>query len=134
MEGCRPYKELEQALNGLNFQSESDFPLDFVCWEKSADDLLDTAFVLRTLERDLDTPVEEGDAEDLLSSCSKVEPWFSEEEKQNALGFEKLHKLFNMRFGSKLNLFRVGEVEVTVIVLADDKNYAVGFKTTSIET
>ena len=134
MEECRAYKELKQALVGLNFQSESDFPLDFVCWEKSADEALGAVFVLKMLERNEDTPFEEGDAEDLLLSCSKMEPWFNEEEKQNALGFEKLQKLLNERFNNKLKLFRVGEVEVTIVVLADDKEYAVGFKTTSIET
>lgn len=127
------YVELENALVGLNFQSESDFPLEFVCWQKSKGQEISASFVLGMLGESADASIEEGDADELLSSLSKVESWYDEEEKTNALGFENLHQLFKQKFSS-LKLFRVGQIEVSVLVLADDEGHAVGFRTTSIET
>lgn len=125
--------ELKSALDGLTYQSESDYPLEFVCWEKPSGKALDGKFVREQLGLGSDANVEEADAQSFLEGCSKVETWFGDDEKESAQGFQKLQKLLNDK-AKNLKLFRAGEIEVTILVVGEDENNIVGFKTTSIET
>lgn len=128
------YTDLEEALVGLLYRSESDYPLEFVYWAKPPEVILDCSFVREHLALDADLKTEEGDAQSLLESCCKIESWFEEEDRKQALGFQKLRDLLNQRF-SKLRLFRIGEVEINLVLVGEDSaGHVAGFKTISVET
>lgn len=120
--GDTQYQELKAALEGLSYQSESDYPLEFLCWAKPAGGVLDAAFVCQQLGLSNDSNVEEDDPQELLDRCA-----LSDE------GFKKLDQVLNGLCKS-LKLFRIGEVEVTIVVLGENENNIIGFNTTSIET
>ncbi len=126
--------DLAKALEGLSCRSESDYPLEFVHWTKPEGVILDCVFVLEHLALGADLKAEEGDAQNFLESCCKVESWFGDEERREAQGFQVLRNALNERF-EKLRLFRIGEVEVNLVVVGEDSNGDVlGFKTVSVET
>jgi hypothetical protein len=128
------YVQLESALVGLLYQSESDYPLEFVCWAKKPGKALDSNFVCEQLGKGQDANVQEADAQTLLEDCCKIETWFDERERAVAQGFQKLRNLLNQLVRG-LRQFRVGEIEVTVVVVGEDeRGNIVGFKTISIET
>jgi hypothetical protein len=128
------YAQLESALVGLLYRSESDYPLDFVCWKKQPGKVLDCSFVCEELGKAPGAKIEEGDAQKLLEECCRIDPWFGDEERAVALGFLKLRNLLNQQFRN-LREFRVGEIEVTVVVVGEDeRGNVVGFKTISVET
>jgi hypothetical protein len=133
LEKLQEYLELKAALDGLSYQSESDHPLDFVCWQKQAGKSFDSQFVCEQLGQSPTVRVEEVDPQAFLDDCSKIESWFGDDEKKSAEGFKKLQELLNQQLKG-LKLFRLGEIEVTIAVVGEDDNNVVGFKTISIET
>lgn len=127
-------KQVESELSGLLFRSESDYPLEFISWQRKPDTAVDDNFVREQLRAGQDANVEEADAEELLDNCCKIEPWFVEEELAVAQGFQRLRQLLNQHL-KNLRLFRVGNIEVTVVLVGEDEQgNLIGFKTTSIET
>lgn len=128
------YAGLKSALDGLLYQSEADYPLEFVCWAKKPGENLDCDFVRRQLEVGQDINIQEADAEALLQDCCRIEKWFKENEVAMAQGFQKLRDIINQLL-KNLRLFRIGEIEITVVVVGeDDQGNIVGFKTMAIET
>lgn len=133
-ERAKTYSQLELALVGLLYRSESDYPLEFVCWEMQPGKAFDCNFVCEQLGQGRDPKVQKGDAQRLLEDCCKIEAWFGEDERAMAQGFQKLRNLLN-QLVRNLRLFRVGEIEVTVVVVGEDeRENIVGFKTISVET
>ena len=125
--------ELKAALQGLYFTSESDYPLELICWTKLEGKGLDLEFVKQQLGLDEAIPAEEGDAQEFLQNCAKIESWFGDDEKKNAQGFQRLQEFLSRQLAN-LKLFRLGEIEVTVVVAGESAANVLGFKTTSIET
>lgn len=130
----KTHTELESALLGLLYRSESDYPLEFVCWEKPTGKSLDSNFICAQLGQAQDAKVEEADAQCLLEACCKIESWFDESERKMAQGFQELRRLLNQHVNN-LRQFRVGEIEVVIVLVGEDETgNVVGFKTISVET
>lgn len=129
-------EQLQTALSGLTYRSESDYPLEFVHWTKKDDDDLNADSVLKELDLELDSDasVEEGDPAAFLEDCCKSESWFSDEERKMAKDFEKVQALLKQHL-QNLKLFRFGEIEIAVVLIGENGSGEVyGFKTTSVET
>jgi hypothetical protein len=133
-EKIESYEQLRSALVGLLYQSESDYPLDFVCWLKEPGKALDCDFVRAELGCGQDVSIEEADAQALLESCCKMQEWFRDNDRAMAQGFQKLRDLLNNSVRG-LRQFRVGEIEITIVVVGEDeRGNVIGFKTEAIET
>lgn len=127
------YVQLESALSGLLLRSESDYPLEFVHWQTGSGKKLTADLVRAQLGSPADAKIEEGDPQQLLEQYCKTQPWFGDDEIEMAKGFQKLRALLNQL--NNLRMFRVGEVEVAVVLVGEEAGGdIVGFKTISVET
>lgn len=128
------YEQLEAALCGLAYQSESDYPLELVHWKRTGDSAVNAEFVRAQLEQGPDINIEEQDAQKFLQECCLVQPWFGDEERVMARRFKALQDLLNAQL-KYMQLFRLGETEVTIVLVGQDSSGDVsGFKTISVET
>lgn len=128
------YEQLEAALSGLTYQSESDYPLELLHWKKTAESGLSAEFVREQLGLSTDVNIEEQDPQKFLQECSLVQPWFGDEERAMARRFKALQDLLNQEL-KNMKLFRSGETEITVVLVGEDGSGDLsGFKTISVET
>lgn len=128
------HAQLQSALSGLLYSSESDYPLEFVHWSKPSDKALDIEFVRAQLKLGADEKIEEGNAQQFLDDCCQMQSWFSDVERNRTQDYQILRGLLKQNL-SDMRLFRVGEIEVTVLLIGEDKNSDFsGFRTVSVET
>lgn len=125
--------QLKEAISGLSYRSESDYPLELICCAQEAASELDAELLLSMLGLESGALVEEGDAQEFLDSCARIEDWFDEEEKQMARGFANLAHLLKQKV-ENLRLFRTGQIEVTIALLGKYEESWLGFRTISVET
>ncbi|QJD96194.1 sugar-non-specific nuclease inhibitor NuiA-like protein [Mucilaginibacter robiniae] len=120
---------LEQAANGLQMMSESDYPFTYVCTEAK---VIDNDLVLKIAAKPQGTPIEQTTIEHLLrnmtdASSGSVSP-------QVANQFQNLAATLKSEL-SNLTVYRVGEVQVDVFILGLTKEGNVaGMRTKLIET
>ncbi len=128
------YAQLQSALSGLLYRSESDYPLEMIHWARVSDKQVDEEFILLQLGLDAGEKIEEQDAQKFLDECCQMQDWFSESERSMVQNFQILRGLLKQNLRN-MRLFRIGELEVTVLLVGEDKNSDLsGFKTTSVET
>lgn len=113
---------VRNAVSGLLFPSESDFPLVPFVW-KLPDEGFSGAENIDVVEFD-----------QFFSGVCDEQEWFGEEERQIAARFRKLANLLKEHL-TELQVFRVGitDIDVFVVGKADDGNF-VGMKTHLVET
>lgn len=107
-------QELDEAARGLMFMSESDFPLEVVCWHNVSDV---TPEYLRALAgEDSPVPVEEISAEEFFRPAASESEWKGAAEIDTARRYQKLLRLLNERL-KDVKAYRVGTVNAAIYVV-----------------
>jgi hypothetical protein len=126
-------QQLQSAIAGLTYMSESDEPFELCEWPETPDPL-DHAKLLEMISRPPDTKVEEISFEDFFDSLTTDEDWYREEDSETVKKYRHL-KAVLLRNLFHLRVFRVGEVEVDIYIVGQTPDGAwAGIKTKSVET
>lgn len=120
---------LENAANGLQMMSESEYPFDYFSTD---DTVINEALALKITQQPQGTPVTTTTLDDLLKNMTdpnrgSVSPQLAEQYKQMAVALKD--SLQN------LTVYRVGEVQVDVLIIGlTNEGTVAGMKTKLIET
>ncbi|RRR77386.1 MAG: hypothetical protein EI684_01540 [Candidatus Viridilinea halotolerans] len=121
-----------QAAAGLLMPSESDAPFTPFHWTE--DGPITPEGILAALERSADTPIVTGDALALLNQLAAERAWFGTEERTTAQRFAHLRDTLTTHLHD-LTLYRVGEIEVTLLLVGKDAQAQwLGLRTLVVET
>ena len=126
-------RDLQAAIEGLFYPSESDAPFAYICFPAEAHGDLDRERLLDLLDVPTNTPVNVQSPDAFFGELIKPQEWWGETEKLDAEKYRVLRRLMEQRLAS-LTVFRVGEVEVDVYVLGAYEDDLVGLHTRSVET
>jgi hypothetical protein len=124
-------KELRDAVSGLTFMSESDYPLEVFNWGKAEP----TEEFLRGLTKEApDATVETRTAADFFRVAASEPDWKGAAELATARRFQKLQHLLEQNL-TGLKVFRVGAINIPVYVAgrAPSGNW-LGLSTRVVET
>jgi len=124
---------LRKAVAGLLYRSESDEPLEVVCWPGNGSPL-ETGTLLGLIHKPLNAPVNTISLEDFFRDLTTEKDWYNEKELAIMRRFRKLERLLRTRL-SEIRVFRVGTVQVGIFIIGvtPEGNW-LGVRTTSIET
>lgn len=116
--------QLQQAIAGLTYMSETDAPLEVVQW----------APIPEGLKAQLRPPIQTVPLEQFFRSQTQEQDWYSDDERDRAKRFQALVDLLKQHL-QDIQVFKVGDVEKTAYVLgrAPDGS-TIGLKTTVVET
>ena len=124
---------LQQAAEGLTYQSESDAPWKAFAWLNAQGE--PTAEAVRQRGRHKpDAPVSEQSVEDFFAPLVQEQDWYGDEERATAAKYQALLDAVEQRLKSP-KVVRVGERKIAVYVIgtANEGGWA-GHKTTAVET
>lgn len=129
-----PEQILTEATKGLLYQSESDYPFEYVEWEISEDQTLTEDHVRRCTGLPPDAPVTVLSADKFFGSLTEMKDWYGEEETKTAGQYltlkEKLEKTL-----TDLQVFKTGAVEVDIYILGKSPSgKRAGLQTKAVET
>lgn len=124
--------QLEAACDDLWWRSEADCPITVV-WQTDADSISDE-LIRQIAGCDDDTDIQRVDIEGFFERSLTPKSWHTDEDKAYISRLEHLKTLLTTAL-SDLQVYRCGEVEVSVLVLgyAPDGRVA-GVQTTLVET
>ena len=123
---------LQEATEGLLYQSESDEPFEVVFWKGGA--VFDSQRLLARSGRAANSPIEIITLSDFFKDLTKEKDWHGEEEKADVRKFQKLFQVVCENLSSPL-VFRVGKTEVDIFIVGKTKNGDwAGVKTRAVET
>ncbi len=123
-------KQVENALNGLVYISETDSEFFFFDGAKASEVSADE--LLRQIGKK--DQVEEKGFYDLFDRLTEHKDWFGEEEKQMADKFSKLKKLLAENLVQK-KVFRVGKIKLDIYIVGlDSDDNLKGVRTIAVET
>ena len=125
-------QELSEAARGLMFMSESDFPVEVVCWQNVAE--ITPGYLRALTGEDASAPVEAVSAEDFFRAAASEPEWKGATEMATARRYQKLLQLLGERL-KDLQAYRVGTVNAAVYVVgrSPDNNW-LGVSTRVVET
>ncbi len=124
--------DIATAAAGLLVPSEQDAPLDSFYWPGLGP--LTQEALLAHLGLAPTTTVATGDLASFFAPLAHIRDWYDEAQRAAAERFTVLHDLIAARL-SAVVVYRVGTVEVTVVIAGQDPTGAtVGLRTTLIET
>lgn len=124
---------LQQAVTGLLWMSESDYPLEVQLWDLPAETPLTTNTLLQQLHKPLDTPVEEIGLLDLFAPAVTERDWHGAEEKAIARQFQTLLNLIQDNL-QNVHVFRIGKIAIDVYILGKAESQWIAISTKVIET
>jgi hypothetical protein len=124
---------LQQAAEGLTYESETDAPWEAFAWP-AARGVPTGEGVRRRGRHRADAPVEEQAVEEFFAPLCREQDWFGDEERAVAAKYRALLDAVK-RYLKDPKVVRVGERQVTVYVVgaASEGGWA-GLKTTAVET
>jgi hypothetical protein len=124
---------LQQAAQGLTFESETDAPWEAFAWP-TARGTPSGAGVRRWGRHGAGTPVEEQAVEEFFAPLCREQDWYGDEERAVAAKYRALLDVVT-RCLKTPKVVRVGERRVTVYVVgtASEGGWA-GLRTTAVET
>lgn len=124
---------LEKLTEDLLWMSETDAPIQVVCW-KDCSAIETPEQLLEQTHHEVGTPIEEVELEQFFEPVVTEQDWFGDEEKETAAKYRSLMSALKENL-SDIRVYRVGEVEIDVYVLGVDKaKNAVGIATQVVET
>lgn len=127
--------DIEAAINGLYFLSESDEPFEYI--ELLAQDNFTELEELLRNELGIQpkTLLERVSFDEFMSPLCEVLDWYGDDEKMQSQRYLNLMNLLQSRL-TCLQVIRVGEVTVTIYILGKEEMSGkwAGIKTKSIET
>ncbi|MBX7221864.1 MAG: nuclease A inhibitor family protein [Blastocatellia bacterium] len=125
--------QLEQAMSGLLFQSESDFPFEVVSFG-SVESPLSVEALCEWLQLPAGTTVETLEAGAFFKPLGAELNWYGNEERETAARYRELFA-FLTRNLTDLRVFRIGEVNLSIFILGKTPDQQVwGLKTQAVET
>jgi hypothetical protein len=125
---------LGEAVKGLFFESEMDYPVENFFWENSKGEDVNSANILRHSGKSPDTPVEEMLVDDFFAPAVAEEDWYEEEEMENSKRFRELLKVLKLNL-SDIKVFKTGSIDMDVYVVGRTKDgYLAGLRTRVVET
>lgn len=110
--------ELRAAVEGLLLMSETDHPLEVVCWDGAQ--AITPEFLRREAGKGEDAPVEEVGAADVFRAAASEPEWKGAEELRTARRFQALVRLLEENLQG-LTAYRVGEIDIRVFVVGRDR-------------
>ncbi|MGI4804051.1 MAG: nuclease A inhibitor family protein [Janthinobacterium lividum] len=120
---------LENATNGLQMMSESEFPFEYF---STKDTEINNATVLKITQKPEGTPVATTTLDDLLRNMT--DPARGSVNPQEAEKYQQMAEVLKSTL-QNLSVYRVGEVQIDVLImgLTEEKTVA-GMRTKLIET
>lgn len=124
---------LEQAIDGLMYESESDEPFEVVHWSGDGNPI--SAEKLLELSSNYpDTPVKVISPDEFFKRLTTEQDWYEEAEISRMLKYRSLKNVIEQCL-SGVRVFRVGEVRIAVYIIGvAGKDDWVGVKTLAVET
>ncbi len=131
LSGAEICDRLRQATADLLWMSESDYPFEVVTWEREIE--LKPTALFPELESD-EIPIETVTLTDFFAPAIAIEDWYETAELAQVDRYkELLHAIESNLIG--VQVFRVGEVEITVYIVGKTTDgELVGLKTQVVET
>lgn len=116
--------------------SESDYPLEVVCWE--AGELQGASSLARFLQEqaglDADASAEEVDFEAFFVPLTEEQDWFGDDERADQARYIRLKALLKAHL-QDLRVLKFGEIEKTLYIVGrTPEGAACGVRTISVET
>ena len=128
------FELLHEAIKGLVWMSESDYPFAVLNWEFGEKVSLDNQVVLQTTKHALDTPIKVIEFDDFFQWVITPKGWHDTEESEMVNRYQKLVRIMK-QYLSDLKVYKVGEVEIDVYIIGrTNTGYYAGLATVSIET
>lgn len=124
---------LENASQGLLYQSESDEPFETFIWKK-AEGELNAAAVLKRAKKPAKAPVQVLTLADFFKDLTTPQDWHGDEEKAIVAQYRSLQDAVQKNL-TDAKVFKVGKKKVSIFVVGktDEGDWA-GLKTMSVET
>lgn len=127
-------KELEAAIAGLQWMSESDYPFEVCEWsEQNADDLRPEQLSALT-HHPANTPIETQDFDNFFEVATQAQDWHGPEERATVQRYQALVKILK-QYLSNLKVYRLGRINVDIYILGKTAEGTVaGVATKAVET
>ncbi len=127
-------KILTEATGGLLYQSESDYPFEYVEWDLPESQSLTEEQVRRCSGRPPDAPVVVQSLAKLFGRLTEVKDWYGEEETRTAGQYAALKEKLEKEL-TGIQVFRIGSIETDVFILGKSPSGKwAGLKTKAVET
>ena len=128
------FELLHEAVKGLLWMSESDYPFEVLIWEFGEKVLLDNEVVLKITKHALDTPIKVIEFDDFFQGVITPKGWHDAEESEMVNRYQELVRIMK-QYLSDLKVYKVGKVEIDVYIIGRTNagSYG-GLATVSIET
>lgn len=124
---------LEQASQGLMYQSETDAPWTVVSWPSAEGEPTAEGIARRGWDR-ADAPAGEQSVDEFFGPLTQDQDWYGDEEKAVAARYRSLLAIIKGVLRNP-RVVRVGERKVAVYVIGQAKEGGwAGLKTTAVET
>lgn len=125
-------KQIEEAVNGLYYISETDAEIFPFIGKKA--ETVNAETILKQTNEDKCPKIEEKSFEEFFERLTSHQDWFGEDEIETANKFSKLRELLEANL-SELKVFKIGEVEIDIYVVGlDSDGRLTGIKTAAVET
>ncbi|MEL6138842.1 MAG: nuclease A inhibitor family protein [Cyanobacteria bacterium J06626_23] len=126
-------QQLQTLVDGLLWSSESDYPVEVVCWAARCQPLT-AQDVLLLGQHSPDAAIEIISLDHLFRRVTVKHDWHSEEETAQVERFQQLKQRLSTDLRD-VQVYRVGEVEITVYALGHAKDGQIlGIRTQVVET
>lgn len=125
-------EKIKEVSEGLWYISETDAEIQPFIGQKAENATREE--LLKQIEREKDTPVEERDFYEFFARLTKKEDWFGEQENLAAEKYALLKGLLeeNLR---NLKVFKVGKIELDIYVVGiSPEDILMGIRTKAVET
>ncbi|MDB6022244.1 MAG: Nuclease inhibitor-like protein [Pedosphaera sp.] len=124
---------LQQATQGLLYQSETDAPFEIIHWPNGAASL-DPKTVLKLSGHKPKDPVETMSVDEFFKPLTDVQAWFGKEEKAAAQKYRQLREVIQQQLNNP-EVFKVGKIQVDVFIVGrSPQGHWAGLKTKAVET
>ena len=125
--------ELQAAIKGLLYTSESDSPFEIVHWKKP-NAILSSADLLSFIGQSSGMPVENVGLGEFFHDLIQDQDWHSADDKKTVEQYRHLLTVLKEHL-TDIRVFKVGEVEIDIYIVGRtaDGDWA-GIMTTAVET
>ncbi len=122
---------LKQAVRGLVYPSESEYPFKAFVWDIS--DLTSAVILAQTKHAD-DTALQTINLEEFFAPVIQVQDWFGAEEQASVAKFQQLKQILETSL-TKIQVYRIGEIEISVYIVGQTpEGQWAGISTKVVET
>lgn len=123
--------QLQAAIEGLQWMSESDFPFEVVHWSQTAE--LTPDLLLKLTDHAPETPMQTEAIEAFFEWAIQPQDWHRPEEAAAVERYKSLLQLLQTHLQTP-QVYRLGEVNVEIYILGKTDEELVGVKTQAVET